>query len=148
MKRKNIIVGLALLLGTCLPAWARQTPPLEVVLHADQVAPAINPFIYGQFIEHLGRCIYGGIWAEMLEDRKFYFPVKAEYDPYTSLQGHTLSRRRRLALGDHGARRGVTMTSEDPFVGEHSPRAGGLGRESVSAIWGSSRTSSTRATSG
>ena len=21
----------------------------------------INPFIYGQFIEHLGRCIYGGI---------------------------------------------------------------------------------------
>jgi len=30
-------------------------------------------YIYGQFIEHLGRCIYGGIWAEMLEDRKFWF---------------------------------------------------------------------------
>jgi len=26
---------------------------------------------------HLGRCIYGGIWAEMLEDRRFYFPVPA-----------------------------------------------------------------------
>ena len=24
--------------------------------------------IFGNFIEHLGRCIYGGIWAEMLED--------------------------------------------------------------------------------
>ena len=30
-------------------------------------------YIYGQFIEHLGRCIYGGIWAEMLEDRKFWY---------------------------------------------------------------------------
>ena len=30
-------------------------------------------YIYGQFIEHLGRCIYGGIWAEMIEDRKFWF---------------------------------------------------------------------------
>jgi len=36
-----------------------------------QGAP-ISPYIYGQFTEHLGRCIYGGIWAEMLQDRKFY----------------------------------------------------------------------------
>ena len=32
---------------------------------------AVNPYIYGQFIEHMGRCIHGGIWAEMLHDRKF-----------------------------------------------------------------------------
>ncbi len=31
----------------------------------------INAMIYGHFIEHLGRCIYGGIWAEMLYNRKF-----------------------------------------------------------------------------
>jgi hypothetical protein len=31
--------------------------------------------IYGQFIEHLGRSIYGGICTEMLEDRKFYSAV-------------------------------------------------------------------------
>ena len=37
----------------------------------------ISKYIYGQFIEHLGRCIYGGIWAEMLEDRKFYYPDHA-----------------------------------------------------------------------
>ena len=35
----------------------------------------MSKYIYGQFIEHLGRCIYGGIWAEMLEDRKFFYPV-------------------------------------------------------------------------
>ena len=33
--------------------------------------PTIDPYIYGQFIEHMGRCIRGGIWAEMLQDRKF-----------------------------------------------------------------------------
>ncbi|MDH7600729.1 MAG: alpha-L-arabinofuranosidase C-terminal domain-containing protein [Armatimonadota bacterium] len=31
----------------------------------------IDRNIYGHFIEHLGRCIYGGIWAEMLYNRKF-----------------------------------------------------------------------------
>ncbi|MCC5024737.1 MAG: hypothetical protein J6386_18950 [Candidatus Synoicihabitans palmerolidicus] len=50
-----------------------------------KAADPINPYIYGQFIEHLGRCIYGGIWAEMLEDHKFYFPVTADYAPYKSL---------------------------------------------------------------
>lgn len=27
--------------------------------------------IYGHFIEHLGRCIHGGIWGEMLRARRF-----------------------------------------------------------------------------
>lgn len=36
----------------------------------------INPLIYGQFIEHLGRCIYGGIWAEMLRNRKMHSQVQ------------------------------------------------------------------------
>ena len=26
----------------------------------------VDPSIYGHFIEHLGRCINGGIWGEML----------------------------------------------------------------------------------
>ncbi|MDR3109011.1 MAG: hypothetical protein LBU65_04900, partial [Planctomycetaceae bacterium] len=41
-----------------------------VKIDASQSGEMISPFIYGQFIEHLGRCINGGgIWAEMLEDR-------------------------------------------------------------------------------
>jgi len=39
----------------------------------------ISDYIYGQFIEHLGKCIYGGIWAEAINDRKFYYaPSKGE----------------------------------------------------------------------
>ena len=38
----------------------------------------ISPLLYDQFIEHLGRCIYGGLWAELLEDRKLFYPVTGE----------------------------------------------------------------------
>jgi hypothetical protein len=47
--------------------------PEEAVLSLDlgHPGPAISPYIYGQFIEHLGRCIHDGVWAEKLQDRKF-----------------------------------------------------------------------------
>ena len=32
----------------------------------------INPGIFGQFIEHYGRVIEHGVWAELLQNRKFY----------------------------------------------------------------------------
>src|SRR5579871_3866157 len=35
----------------------------ELTVHADQTGPAINPNLYGQFSEHLGHCIYGGVWV-------------------------------------------------------------------------------------
>ncbi|MDW8024703.1 MAG: hypothetical protein RMK18_02385, partial [Armatimonadota bacterium] len=44
---------------------------ITVNVDASRRMNEINPMIYGHFIEHLGRCIYGGIWAEMLYNRKF-----------------------------------------------------------------------------
>lgn len=44
---------------------------VTLVVDPQKTGPAISPHIYGQFIEHLGRCIRQGIWAEMLRDRKF-----------------------------------------------------------------------------
>src|SRR5437667_10043951 len=49
--------------------------PDALCLDLARVGPEISPRIYGQFIEHLDRCIYGGVWAEMLKDRKFLRPV-------------------------------------------------------------------------
>jgi alpha-N-arabinofuranosidase len=46
-----------------------QPPPFPIVrtnrlvIHADQGTNTINRNIYGQFSEHLGHCIYGGIWV-------------------------------------------------------------------------------------
>jgi alpha-L-arabinofuranosidase len=50
---------------------------LEATLTLDPSQPGavISPYLYGQFIEHLGRCIHDGIWAEKLRDRKFFQPL-------------------------------------------------------------------------
>ncbi len=35
-----------------------------VRIDADKQIGEINPYVYGQFVEHLERCVYGGIWSE------------------------------------------------------------------------------------
>ena len=96
--------------------------PARVTIHADQKGPEINPFIYGQFIEHLGRCIYGGIWAEMLEDRKFYFPITEDYDPYKSLQDTAFPVVGASPWQIIGDPENLVMVKEASFVGDHTPR--------------------------
>ena len=60
---------------------AAATPAVEI--DATATGTPISKYIYGQFIEHLGRCIYGGIWSEMLADRKFFAPVGGKNRPGT-----------------------------------------------------------------
>ena len=36
---------------------------VKATIHANQPGPKINKEIYGQFAEHLGSCIYGGLWV-------------------------------------------------------------------------------------
>mgnify|MGYP006159035703 CR=1 FL=1 len=49
------------LLSTTLAMSATESASL--VLRADQSGPVIHRNLYGHFAEHLGRCIYGGIWV-------------------------------------------------------------------------------------
>jgi alpha-N-arabinofuranosidase len=99
----------------------------SIVIDAQQKGHPISKYIYGQFIEHLGRCIYGGIWAEMLEDRKFYYPVTAEYRPYGNARKDVLfpvvaaSPWEIVGGNDTGEKNAVTMVQEGSFVGEHTP---------------------------
>ena len=92
----------------------------EVTVDAAQPGPPISKYIYGQFTEHLGRCIYGGIWAEMLEDRKFYFPVPAPGNIWrlTREQARVLAASPWKVIGPQGT---VSMGEQDAFVGKHSP---------------------------
>jgi alpha-L-arabinofuranosidase len=91
----------------------------EVSIDASKATELISPYIYGQFIEHLGRCIYGGIWAEMLEDRKFYFPVPADKEIWrlTREQARVLAASPWKVAGPQGT---VEMVKQDAFVGDHS----------------------------
>ncbi|MBM3496040.1 MAG: alpha-N-arabinofuranosidase, partial [Armatimonadetes bacterium] len=62
----------ALMLAVLLPATApANVREVQVTVDPERTGAAISPYLYGQFIEHLGRCIRQGIWAEMLRDRKF-----------------------------------------------------------------------------
>jgi len=55
----------ACLLVLSLRASADEGQPIkaELTVRADQPGGTINPNLYGQFAEHLGRCIYEGIWV-------------------------------------------------------------------------------------
>ncbi len=98
---------------------------ISVAIDTDKTGEPISKYIYGQFIEHLGRCIYGGIWAEMLEDRKFYYPVTDDYKPYstTGKQGGgyfpVLTGSPWRVIGPAGS---VKMVTEGSYVGEHTPK--------------------------
>lgn len=64
----------------------------------------ISDYIYGQFIEHLGKCIYGGIWAEIVNDRKFYYKPGKEESPWRVV-GDTL----------------CLKMAQMPYVGKNTP---------------------------
>ncbi|MFC1543729.1 alpha-L-arabinofuranosidase C-terminal domain-containing protein [Gemmatimonadota bacterium] len=84
---------------------AKRTPRPEATIQASLTGEPISPYIYGQFIEHLGRCIYGGIWAEMLEDRKFFYAPGGEDSPWR-------------VMGDTTR---LVMDTRSPYVGEQTP---------------------------
>ena len=54
----------------------------EITVNLDKKLEPISPYIYGQFIEHMGKSIYGGMWAEMLDDRKFYYVPGTAKSPW------------------------------------------------------------------
>jgi alpha-N-arabinofuranosidase len=46
----------------------------KIIIDTQDRIGRISPDIYGQYLEHWGRCIYDGLWAEMLQSRKFAEP--------------------------------------------------------------------------
>lgn len=58
MKKTATLAALALPLLA-----AAQTQPATVVINADLGTTTIDRNIYGQFSEHLGKCIYEGLWV-------------------------------------------------------------------------------------
>ena len=56
---KNLLLTLILVLSLGMFSHAQNT----LAIHMDQQGPKINKEIYGHFAEHLGRCIYGGIYV-------------------------------------------------------------------------------------
>jgi len=53
------------------PAPARVALDTTVRVDPDSPDASLDPMRLGQFIEHMARVVYGGMWAEMLANRKF-----------------------------------------------------------------------------
>ena len=57
---KRLLSNTLLMLSLSIAATAQDA---TAILHADKPQAKINREIYGQFAEHLGSCIYGGLWV-------------------------------------------------------------------------------------
>ena len=100
----------------------------QVTLSLDpsKTGAPISKYVYGQFAEHLGRSIYGGLWAEMIEDRKFGQEITDEYKPFDLADDNYgkpaafvyLKNSPWKVIGPNGT---VTMDKTHPYVGDWSP---------------------------
>ena len=117
----------ALWLGSTVAATAQQAGPavpdqLKVTIDAQQTAPPVSKYLYGQFIEHIGTTMYSSVWAEMIDDRKFYFPITAKKPEPPAPQGSGAFGGRLRKWYPVGPEEAVVMDREHPFVGDQSPR--------------------------
>lgn len=62
LSRCHVLLAASILAPVVAPRSA-EIPLTKVIIHADQSKDTINRNIYGHFSEHLGHCIYGGIWV-------------------------------------------------------------------------------------
>lgn len=98
---------------------AAQPSAINATVDASHTGPPISKYLYGQFIEHLAGVINNGFWAEMVDDRKFYFPVTSQVPDTNGAPPRRPPLRRWLPIGPDSA---VTMDAGHAYAGDHSPR--------------------------
>src|ERR1700726_4563508 len=74
---------LAALCTACIALHGQSTEmqhpsPIVAIVDAQHTAEPVSKYEFGMFIEHIGPLIYRSLWAEMLDDRKFYFPINSK----------------------------------------------------------------------
>jgi alpha-N-arabinofuranosidase len=110
-----VMTGL-LLLGVAFPAAHAQERRVAVVIDASKNGVPISLYIYGQFIEHIGDLVNRSLWAEMLDDRKFYYPIAAKPPEQRPVRGRRANRW--MPIGPESS---IGMDRQHPWVGEQTP---------------------------
>ena len=124
--KKKIVISAVALLG-CLAIAAQQPQPdipdpLRVTVDTQQSFDPVSKNVFGSFIEHIGTLIYRSVWAELLDDRKFYFPITSTDPPAPRRQSGNPMRQQLHKWRPVGPDNVVVMDSDQAFVGEHSPK--------------------------
>jgi len=128
--RTNSLMKLSLMavfvfLGLTSPQTASTPSQGTIVATIDtaKVSPPVSKYEYGMFIEHIGSLIYRSLWSEVLDDRKFYFPIVSK-DPESAVraQGGGFRGMQLRKWRPVGPDEAVVMDKDKPFVGDQSPR--------------------------
>jgi alpha-N-arabinofuranosidase len=96
-----------------------QTQQVQATIDATKTGAPISRYIYGQFLEHIGGIVNNNIWAEMLDDRKFYYPISSH--PPAQPSGPSFRRVTLRHWMPIGRDEFVTMDTDHPYVGDHTP---------------------------
>jgi alpha-L-arabinofuranosidase len=122
-----ILVSTGLWLGCAAAITAQQPGPsapdrIVANIDANQTGVPVSQYEYGMFIEHIGNTMYSSLWAEMLDDRKFYFPIVSKDPEIAPRAGNNPMRFQLRKWRPVGPDEVVVMDKDNPFVGDQSPR--------------------------
>ncbi len=126
--RIALFAAAAFCLGCSVTAFAQEAAPnvpdqLKATINTQQTADPVSKYVFGSFIEHIGGTIYRSMWAELLDDRKFWFPITSKEEALPA--GQNAVQRQRMALRKWrpvGPDEAVSLDADQPFVGDHSPK--------------------------
>jgi alpha-N-arabinofuranosidase len=127
MQLKQKVRGLTPVLGALLlPCVALGEMPVSVVIDASKTSAPISRYLYGQFLELAGDLVDTGVWAELLTDRKFFYPVSTSAPTPPPVMGNAQGnpRFRRTPTrwwSPIGGNDAVSMDERAPYTGDHSP---------------------------
>ena len=116
LKSPAVLLAVLFLSAVC----TAETRTVNVAIDTAKTGAPISKYVYGQFLEHGGNIVNEGVWAEMLEDRKFYNPVTSK----PPAEAPSLGGWRRPPLRHWtpvGGDEAITMDTKDPYTGDHTP---------------------------
>src|SRR4051812_28288870 len=120
--RRSGKVSLALALASQGFAVAAPAQTVVATIDAGKRSDPVTKYEYGMFIEPIGSLVARTLWAEMLDDRKFYYPIVAaarDVPPPPSVEGRPgVVMRKWRPIGADDA---VAMDGSAPYVGAQSP---------------------------
>jgi alpha-L-arabinofuranosidase len=118
----------ALWLSCIVSASAQLSPqaaqnPISVTVDTQTIAPPVSDYEYGMFIEPIRTLMSASLWSEMIDDRKFYFPITSQNPaPEDSGSGGPPRGAELHRWMTVGPAVDLTMDTDQPFVGDQSPR--------------------------
>ncbi len=118
-RRQALMTGVVASVFAAAPAMAQTKAQIASTIQSGREGATLNPFIYGGFLEHIGNLINHSMWSEVLDDRKFYYPIDSK--PAPASQGGMSRMRDVNKWVPVGPDTAVTMDRKTPWVGEQSP---------------------------